>query len=102
MSARFVKLLLAWMALLVLLALELGGSYLPLPAAMRPLLLVVAVAMAGVIATAFMEVGEGPSVIRLFAAGGLLWLAILLVLGSLDPLTRFTYPSEADVSARAR
>jgi hypothetical protein len=30
--------------------------------------------------------------VRLFAAAGLLWLTILLGLGSLDPLTRTDYP----------
>jgi hypothetical protein len=39
-----------------------------------------------------MQIGRGPVIVRLFAAAGLLWLLILLVLGSLDPLTRVAYP----------
>jgi len=96
MSARFVKLSFAWVALLILLAVEVGASFVPMAASLRPLLLIFAFAMAGVIVTCFMEVKQGPSVIRLFATAGVLWLAILLGLGSLDPLTRFTYPNEAN------
>jgi hypothetical protein len=33
-------------------------------------------------------------IVRLFAAAGVLWLLILLALGSLDPLTRVVYPVE--------
>jgi hypothetical protein len=38
-----------------------------------------------------MEVGRGPEIIRLFAIAALLWLSILLGLGSLDPLPRIEY-----------
>lgn len=94
MSARLAKLFFAWVALLALLGVELAASFLPMAPSLRPLLLVFAVAMAGVIVTYFMEVTQGPSVIRLFATAGLVWLIILLALGSLDPLTRFTYLNE--------
>ncbi len=103
MSARFASLLFAWVALLALLAIEVAASSLPIaPSLLRPLLLIVAVAMAGVIAANFMEVENGPSVIRLFATAGLVWLTILLALGSLDPLTRFTYLTETDVNSSFR
>ena len=91
MSAPFARLFFAWVALLASLAMEVATSFLPMPPLLRPLLLIYAIAMAGVIVTCFMEVGRGPSVIRLFLTSGLLWLAILLALGSLDPLTRVTY-----------
>lgn len=91
MSARFERLFLAYALLLVLLAIEIAASSLPIPATWRPLLLAPAGVMAGVIATYFMEVDRGPTVIRLFAAAGVLWLVILLALGSLDPLTRIDY-----------
>jgi len=97
MSARFARLFFAWAALLLLLAVEVAASALPLALSLQPLLLIVALAMAGVIVACFMEVGQGPSVIRLFATAGFVWLTILLALGSLDPLTRFTYPIEATV-----
>jgi hypothetical protein len=44
-----------------------------------------------VLSVAFMEVRRGPETIRLCAAAGLLWLCILLGLGSLDPMTRINY-----------
>jgi hypothetical protein len=61
----------------------------------RPLVLIPALAMLGVIVTTrFMQVGRGPVIVRLFAAAGVLWLLIRLALGSLDPLTRSVYPVE--------
>lgn len=36
----------------------------------------------------------GPVIVRVFTAAGVLWLLILLALGSLDPLTRVVYPVE--------
>ncbi len=44
-----------------------------------------------VVSVAFMEVRRGPETIRLCAVAGLLWLCILLGLGSLDPMTRVNY-----------
>jgi hypothetical protein len=51
--------------------------------------------MVGIVAMGFMQVGRGPVIVRLFAAAGVLWLVILLALGSLDPLTRIDYPVTA-------
>jgi hypothetical protein len=48
-----------------------------------------------------MQVGRGPVIVRLFAAAGVLWLVILLALGSLDPLTRIDYPAAAPPHAAA-
>lgn len=85
------NLLLAWLVLMVLLAIELGASFLPLDRSVRPLVLIPAVFMIGVVGTIFMEVERGPDIVRLFAAASLLWLCILLGLGSLDPMTRIVY-----------
>lgn len=86
------KVFLTWVALLALLAIEIGVSFLPLSPATRPVILIPALAMLAVILGLFMQVGRGPTIVRLFAAAGLLWLLILLTLGSLDPLTRTNYP----------
>jgi len=91
MNRRMRHLLLAWLVLMVLLAIELGASFLPLDRSARPLVLIPAVFMIGVVGTIFMEVERGPEIVRLFAAAGLLWLCILLGLGSLDPMTRIVY-----------
>lgn len=95
MSQRFRHLLLAWVLLMVLLAIEFGTSFLPLDRSARPLVLIPAVLMAAVVGTIFMEVGRGPEIVRLFAVAALLWLSMLLGLGSLDPMTRIDYPVQA-------
>jgi caa(3)-type oxidase subunit IV len=91
MTLRFRRLWLALGLLLVLLAIEFGASFLPLDRAARPLVLIPAVLMVGVVGTVFMEVRRGPEIVRLFATAALLWLTILLGLGSLDPMTRTDY-----------
>jgi cytochrome c oxidase subunit 4 len=91
MTPRFLRLWLTLGLLLILLAMELGVSILPLERVARPLVVVPAAAMVGTVGAVFMEVGRGPDIVRLFAAAGLLWLAILLGMGSLDPMTRTDY-----------
>ncbi len=91
MNPRSRHLLLAWGLLIALLAIEFGASFLPLDRAARPLILIPAALMLAVVSVAFMEVRRGPETIRLCAAAGLLWLCILLGLGSLDPMTRVNY-----------
>jgi cytochrome c oxidase subunit IV len=95
MTLRFRRLLLTWALLMVLLAIEFGASFLPLGRSARPLVLIPAVLMVGAVGTLFMQVGRGPTIVRLFAGAALLWLSILLGLGSLDPLTRTDYPVQA-------
>jgi cytochrome c oxidase subunit IV len=95
MTPRFRNLLLTWVLLMILLAVELGASFLPLDRSVRPLVLVPAAVMVGAVATLFMQIGQGPTIVRLFAAAGLLWLTVLLGLGSLDPMTRTDHPVQA-------
>jgi len=95
MTPRFRRLWLTLVLLLVLLAMEFGASFLPLDRSARPLVLIPAALMVGVVGTIFMEVGRGPEIIRLFAVAALLWLSILLGLGSLDPMTRIEYQVQA-------
>jgi cytochrome c oxidase subunit IV len=91
MSQRLRQLALAWVWLMVLLAIEVSASFLPVDRSARPLVLIPALLMVGVVGTIFMEVGRGPEIVRLFAVASLLWLSILLGLGSLDPMTRIVY-----------
>jgi len=86
------RLVWAWVVVLVLLAIQFGASFLPLIPSLRPLLLVPAALMLAAVATMFMQIGRGPALVRVFAAAALLWVGILLGLGSLDPLTRTDYP----------
>ena len=82
----------SWVVLLVLLAIQFRASFLPFSPSLRPLLLVPSALMLAAVATMFMQIGRGPALVRVFAAAGLLWLTIMLGLGSLDPLTRTDYP----------
>jgi cytochrome c oxidase subunit IV len=86
------RLVWTWVLLLVLLAIQFGASFLPLSPSWRALLLVPAALMLAAVATMFMQIGRGPALVRVFAAAALLWVSILLGLGSLDPLTRTDYP----------
>jgi cytochrome c oxidase subunit 4 len=84
-------LLISWLLLLLLGGMELVASYLPLPRAWRPVIMIPGVLMVIVVALSFMEVRRGPVIVRAFAVAGLFWLFILLALGSTDPLTRVNY-----------
>jgi len=86
------RLVWTWIVLLVLLAIQFGAALLPINPSLRPLLLVPAALMLAAVATMFMQIGRGPALVRVFAAAALLWVSILLGLGSLDPLTRTDYP----------
>jgi cytochrome c oxidase subunit 4 len=81
-------LILAWAALLALLALTLGLAYVP----MGKLNPVVALGIGGlkalIVLAIFMELREGPSLRRVFAAAGFFWLAILFSLSMTDYLAR--------------
>jgi cytochrome c oxidase subunit IV len=92
MNARQRHILLWWLALLGLLAIELGASYLPIDRAMRPMLLFIAAGMVTVVALVFMRLATSPNLAKIFAAAGLFWLVILLGLGSVDPMTRMIVP----------
>jgi hypothetical protein len=91
MTKHFRNLLLTWILLLVLLGAEFGASFLPLARSNRPLILIPAALMVAAIGVVFMQVGRGPVLVRLFAVAALVWLTVLLGLGSLDPMTRTDY-----------
>jgi cytochrome c oxidase subunit IV len=94
MSREHRQLLLCWLALLVLTALEFGAAFLPVGRGWRPLLLLPpACCMAALVCVMFMDVRRGPALVRGFAIAGLFWLAVLLGLGMVDPLTRAVYPA---------
>jgi uncharacterized membrane protein len=95
MTKHFRNLLVTWVLLLVLLGAEFGASFLPLARSARPLILIPVVLMAAVVATMFMQVGRGPTIVRLFAVAALVWLSVLLGLGSLDPMTRIEHLVQA-------
>ncbi len=75
---------LVWLALLVLLALTFGAAHLPLGG----FNVVVGLAIAGIkvtlVVVIFMGLGRSASLIRLAAAAGIFWLAILFTLTLTD------------------
>jgi cytochrome c oxidase subunit IV len=95
MGRRLLRLVATWVLLLILLGIQYGISRLPLGPNLGPVVLVPAVLMVGLAGMIFMEVRKGPGIVRLFAVASLLWLTILLGLGSLDPLTRVMYYVQA-------
>jgi hypothetical protein len=82
------RLLVTYLLLLALLGCEFALSFLPIARGLRPLLLIPALVMVALVGLQFMKVRSGPTIVRLFAAAAMLWLILLLGLGSLDPLTR--------------
>jgi hypothetical protein len=95
MKGRLVRLAVTFLLLLILLALEVWMSLLPLSSSIRLLILVPAAVMVALVAFGFMEIAAAPPAAHLFAVAALLWLAILLGLGTIDPLTRTVYPVAA-------
>jgi cytochrome c oxidase subunit IV len=93
MKDRLVRLVVIFLLLLILLALEVWMSLLPFSSSARLLILIPAAVMVALVAFGFMELATAPPAAHLFAVAGLLWLAILLGLGSVDPLTRTLYPA---------
>jgi len=85
------RLALLWLVLLLLGGIELGLSFLPLSRLARPIVMLPAMAMIGVVAAGFMNVTKGPAIVRAFAIAALFWLLVLLALGSVDALTRIDY-----------
>lgn len=96
MPPGFLRLALAWIGLMLLWGLEFGITFIDMPPSVRPVILVVAAVMVGIIGVFFMHVGQGPAVVRGFAVVAIFWMMILIGLGSLDPLTRLQYFTQID------
>lgn len=90
-TAELWRLLRVWVLLLLLGTAEFAASYLPLARPLRPLVMLPGVFMIVAVAVGFMEVKRGIVLVRAFAVAAMLWLLLLLGLGSADPLTRVDY-----------
>lgn len=86
---RLGRALLVWLLLMALLAVEFALSMF---AASRPVVPFVGIGMAAIVALTFMRLGSARGLPAVFAVAGMFWLAVLLGLGSLDPLTRHDVP----------
>jgi hypothetical protein len=90
-NPELTRLLFAWLLLLLLGGVEFAVSFLPLARSLRPLVMIPGVLMVVTVAIAFMEVRQGPVLVRAFTVAAMFWLLVLLGLGSVDPLTRTDY-----------
>jgi cytochrome c oxidase subunit 4 len=81
--------LVAWSALILLLAAELVTALLHVGTLSLP----IGLGMVGVAAAAFMKPQQASPLSRIFAAAGIFWLMVLLGLGTMDPLTRTDDPA---------
>ena len=80
--------LLVWLALLSLLALTAGSSLLPLGRFNLVSNLAIAVAKAALVLYFFMRIGKSRPIVRVAAAAGIVWLALLCGLALSDVLFR--------------
>jgi cytochrome c oxidase subunit 4 len=80
---------LVWVALMCLLLLTLGSAFVPLGALNSAVNLAIAVAKALLVVFFFMHLRTGHYVLRLVAAAGFFWLAILIGLSLTDFLVRY-------------
>jgi len=93
MKRRIRELLMLWGLLVLLGAVALAGSFLPLPRNARLLLVLPCLAMVALIACGFMDLRRGGMLSQIFAMAALFWLCVLLGLGAMDPMTRQVYPA---------
>ena len=78
----------AWLALLALLASTVTISYVPLGTFNAVVALTIGTMKAALVAAIFMELRDRGPYTFIFAGAGLFWLGILLWLGMMDFLTR--------------
>lgn len=102
MIPALIRLLGAYALLLALLAAEFFAAFSALHGQTRFLLLVPALLMAAVVLTGFMALPRAGAPVIMFATAAVLWLAILLGLGLLDPVTRAMFPTSGGAHALSR
>ena len=78
-----------WMALIALLLATLGSAFVPLGALNSAINLAIATAKALLVAWFFMHLRSGHAMLRITAAAGLFWLAILIGLSLTDFAVRY-------------
>lgn len=79
---------LVWLALLAILAVNIGVAHLPLGRAKTPINLLLAVVQASFMFVVFMRLDRASALVKLTAAAGFLWLSFLFLIGSADYFTR--------------
>jgi cytochrome c oxidase subunit 4 len=87
-NAIWIRPLVTWIALCLLLAATCTFAYVPLGAGNLPLSLFIAAVKAALVAVVFMRLFEPNPINRLAAAAGLIWTFVMLLLTFADYLTR--------------
>lgn len=87
------KLVLTWLALLALLGLTAGSSYVPMGEWNTAANFAISCAKATLIALFFMELRDAAAILRLAAVVVLIWLALLFGLSGTDYATRNASPA---------
>jgi cytochrome c oxidase subunit IV len=77
-----------WLALMALLALTLGSSFVPLGAFNAVSNFMIAAAKAALVLVIFMRIMQADTAARVAAAAGLIWLGFLTALSLVDILSR--------------
>jgi len=78
-----------WLVLLIMFGASLGSAYLPLGAGNLTVNLVIAAIMIVVLVIFLMDLKGATALIRVVAAGGLLWLILMFALTFNDYLSRY-------------
>ena len=78
-----------WIALMVLLALTLGSSFVPLHGFNTTVNVAIALVKATLVAGVFMRLRTSSALVRLAALAGVMWLLILIGLSFTDLLIRY-------------
>lgn len=81
--------ILTWLSLLILLAVEYFARAFPAGGTAAPF---IGLGMVIIVSMTFMRLASAPGVASAFALAGVFWLAVLMGLGSLDPVTRHDIP----------
>ena len=94
MRRPVLHLALAWIGLVLLLALTLGMAYVPLGTGNIAVALAIGTAKGVIVLLVFMKLIRSPPLTWIFAGAGLFWLALLVGLSFTDYATRSGFPPQ--------
>ena len=93
MGPAALRLIAVWAALMVLLALTIGATFLSLGPLLPAVSFGIAFMKAGLVLWFFMEMRREDGLARIAAAAGFVWISILLILTAVDGLSRGAFGS---------
>ena len=94
MEKPLLHLALAWIGLVLLLALTLAVAYVPFGRGNIAVALAIGTAKTVIVLLVFMKLARSPPLTWIFAGAGLLWLALLFGLTFTDYATRTGFPPQ--------